>query len=58
MTRKDFEAIAAIISTVKERKNTFEAWEAINSLTDELSDFFETVNPQFDRDRFFTACGC
>lgn len=27
------------------------------SLTVSLCDYFETVNPSFDRDRFLTACG-
>lgn len=51
VSRKDFVVIAESIfhsvSTDDERKE----------LADRLANYFASVNPRFDRDRFFAACG-
>lgn len=60
MTRKDFEAIAAIFK--KQTSNP-----TINCLHDSMvtlysnaamhADYFASVNSRFDRERFMKACG-
>lgn len=56
MTRKDFEAIAAIMAD-----HTPVQGEAVDiTYTDTcvaLADYFQQVNPRFDRSRFMVACG-
>jgi hypothetical protein len=47
MTKKHFEAIAAII------KHTGPEFV----VAEELAAYFETINPNFDKQRFLTACG-
>lgn len=51
VSRKDFIAIAASVresvSTDDDRKK----------LADQLANYFASVNPRFDRNRFFAACG-
>lgn len=48
MTRKHFKAIAEIISSQPDVSIT---------LAEELASYFKSDNPNFDRDRFLTACG-
>lgn len=60
MSREDFEAIAAIFK--KQTSNP-----TINCLQDAMvalysnaamhADYFASVNPRFDRERFMKACG-
>ena len=64
LTRKHFEAIAAIIASElpsKEDRESDIAFEAIHmhtrNLTRDLSDFFKEENSAFDRERFMRACG-
>lgn len=54
MTRKHFEAIASILSD-----NRFEGGrkEAVRSIARDLADYFDDVNPYFDRERFLAASG-
>lgn len=49
-TRKHYNIIANII-----KKN----WEAgtESCIAEDLADYFEDDNPNFDRDRFLTTCG-
>jgi hypothetical protein len=47
MTKKHFTAIAKILNTTTQRAN----------IARSLADYFETENPNFDRERFLTACG-
>lgn len=56
MTRKDFEAIAAVL-----RDHIPVQGEAVDitylDTAVDLADYFETQNPLFDRARFMSACG-
>lgn len=54
MSRKNFEAIAKAISDASECDNTE---DLLTVLLNDLCRHFRTENPNFDRDRFFTACG-
>lgn len=60
MTRKDFEAIAAIIrqNTVEDAAAGFdEGYDAgVHIVATDLADYFATVNPRFDRRLFLEAC--
>ena len=51
MTRKHFEAVAAIIA---KREN----WEDRRDLASDFIDLFEKENPNFDAVRFIKACKC
>jgi len=53
ITRKEFKGIAEVISRAKERG--YGTWRT-NPLVCELADYFETVNPNFNRYKFFKAC--
>jgi hypothetical protein len=56
MTKRDFEAIAAIIARERSADydvNTKDA--ALNRVTNDLAGYFKTVNPRFDAGRFFAA---
>lgn len=52
MTRKDFEAIAAIIAEVSATGGAGPEW-----LAERFAEVAKATNPRFDRDRFFRACG-
>jgi len=54
MSRKNFEAIAKAISEASECDNME---ELLSVLLNDLCRHFLTENPNFDRDRFLTACG-
>ena len=49
MTRKDFEAIAAILAAVRWANG---GWGMV---VHRLADYMETTNPRFDRTRFIAA---
>ena len=57
MTRKDFEAIAAIINAVQidtlEQPASWTAYDIAEGIAKHMS----MTNPRFDRDRFMLACG-
>lgn len=59
MTRKHFEAIAAIIKSngVEIHSDFDRGYIAGVEVAHEMADFFATQNPNFDRVRFLTACG-
>lgn len=68
MTRKHFEAIAAIIDSQIKAEPVFtaagfdEGFEAgriagMEDIAKDLADYFSSVNPNFDRHRFLNACG-
>lgn len=50
MTRKHFQALAAITASIS--NPTTRAFVANGQ-----ADYFETVNPNFDRDRYLAAAG-
>lgn len=54
MTRKDYEAIAEILSAVEKERPTQVG--AILAVMRGLADYFEKDNPRFNRDRFVEAC--
>lgn len=54
MTKKHFEAIAAILSEVHE---DYRFDGAVDAVANRLSDYFKSENSRFDRDRFLAACG-
>lgn len=64
MTRKHFIAIADRFRDIFDGNSpnsnaNFIAGYArgIEDAANEMADYFETVNPNFDRQRFLTACG-
>lgn len=57
MTRKDFEAIAAVIRKGCDNAPTYEAIELLKQGAEDAADWLATRNPRFDRKRFLTACG-
>ena len=52
MTKKDCVAMAGIVCDLADHSYT-NAWE----IAERMADYFETVNPRFDRATFFEACG-
>lgn len=63
MTKKHYEAIAgAILAERNEWRDQnlevqFGAISAINEVSEKLADYFYADNPNFDPDRFLSACG-
>ena len=57
MTKKHFIAIAAILNGELRDFGFSESQSgAIHSIAHELADYFQTINPNFDKERFITAC--
>lgn len=57
MTRKHFEAFASIIQSTREQcSDAPETVWAIDHIRDEMADYFQGENPNFDRERFMQAC--
>ena len=53
MTKKHFESVAKSINI----QTTAQGWSVHKEgLVQRLADFFETENPNFDRDRFYKVC--
>lgn len=60
MTKKDFQAIADIMSEALAQAHYTDRYEAYAELEDvsrKLADFCTTQNPRFNRALFLTACG-
>ena len=62
MARKHFIAIAALLAdanlaVVDEHGNPQAADIVMCDLTHALADYFQSENPNFDRERFIKACG-
>lgn len=69
MTKTNFEAIAAILAKRYDDLDSMASVAAegfdrgyvagglqeLTEIVDELADYFESVNPRFDRDQFLTA---
>lgn len=56
MTRKHFEAIAAVLASNMARGNQREQLRLV-AVADELAREFSQVNPRFDRRKFMLAAG-
>lgn len=61
MSRRDFEAIAKIISELREDAIQVDTrdltrWIDSNDLVNQLADYLLSQNPRFDYDRFYNAC--
>lgn len=62
MTRKHFEALAALLknanlAVVNEDGAPQAADIVVADLCHDMADYFKSENPNFDSDRFLTACG-
>ena len=67
MTKKHYEAIAAIIASTYNNANLYttpgykdtakERRETLETTASRLADYFAQDNPRFDRTRFLAACG-
>ena len=53
MTKRHFEAIAAVLEAFSDRMDPQDHWE----LTEAIGDVCQWTNSRFDRQRFRTACG-
>lgn len=51
MTKKHFEAIAAVLKDAKDATN------GQSYIAGRLADYFASQNPRFDKARFLRACG-
>jgi hypothetical protein len=59
MSRRDYIAIAAIISAVMDTEGTSaEVREAIRGIASGMAGYFLALNSQFDTTKFLDACGC
>lgn len=62
MTKRHFEAIAEIFATLAgstqvDEPDWEEGWDAAHStLAMELAAYFQTINPNFNREKFLAAC--
>lgn len=58
MTKRDFELVAETIATVMSDYplDSNMRW-GMSVLARRLASSFETANPRFDHEKFFTACG-
>lgn len=58
MTKKHFEALAAIFRTQVDNPTVpSESRVTLFATASMQADYFATQNPNFDRERFMTACG-
>lgn len=57
MTRKHFEAIAAILAEQHDHDPNSNDYLVIYDTATDLASYFATENPNFDRRRFLKACG-
>lgn len=56
MSRKDYVAIAAVIARSMDNPDDGPL-VSVKAITDELCAMFKRDNPNFDRQRFLSACG-
>ena len=58
MTKKDYEAFAAIINKERRRNISGTSGEAtVVSFANKIADYCAEMNPRFKRNLFFKACG-
>lgn len=56
MTRKDYIAIAAILKA-RRTLHASASGKTVDAIAKDLCSMLKADNPNFDRDRFLTACG-
>lgn len=61
LSRKDYEAVAAVIDTARPKGTNLSGYEAgghdaLLDVAHDLANIFEASNPRFDRRRFLAAC--
>jgi hypothetical protein len=57
MTRKDYQAIAVIISSLADKYQFDDGRHVVSEVASDLADMMAEDNPRFDRQRFLDACG-
>ena len=57
MSRRHFEAVAAILAGERAMATTDAERRSIDNIARSLADVFKRDNGRFDRDRFYSACG-
>lgn len=62
MTKKHFEAIAAMLASYSHYDMSSIEFDmghnhAHDAIANSMADYFETINPNFNREQFLTACG-
>ena len=57
MSRREFKAIAKEVKTTLESNLTIEAYSAVAQLTDKIANVMKEHNANFDKAKFFDACG-
>ena len=56
-TKRDFEAIAAVMAKAFERSKTDEEEAILLDVSMELADYFAGQNERFKREQFLASCG-
>ena len=56
MTRKDYIALAKVISDTRYNTTNLNYYQALNDLTLNLAVVLKAENPRFDVSKFFQAC--
>ncbi len=56
-TKRDFEAVAAIIAKAFEHCQTEDAEASLLEVSDQLAHYFDSQNARFKREQFLEACG-
>jgi hypothetical protein len=57
MIKKDFQAVADIIKTAKEKQEKEQLENTPLYIAEHIADYFKEQNNLFDYSRFFKACG-
>lgn len=57
MTRKDYQAIAEVISTLADKYQFDDGRYIVSEVASDLAEVLQNDNPRFDRQRFLDACG-
>lgn len=67
MTRKDFQLIADVLRTERERSRQYVTvnnpracteLDHLDQIAESMADALVTTNPRFNRSRFLNACNC
>jgi hypothetical protein len=55
LTKRDYNTIALILYNVWASSDDYE--HLVDEIADNLADYFEKDNPNFNRERFLVSCG-